>query len=265
MAAARRAPRRGARALATPPRLFAQAAQGRRPRAPPSRFGTEVVARLLGLRTNHPAAHDDARAAARATRPRAPRPPTRSRGSCASAARRCSGSQDARRRRSSLPALDALAEADPRRPPSASSAIPYVWGGTSESAETPFGVPGPRRLRLLRLRLARLQAPAVPDEGTLARRLRAARPTQMSGEVPAAQRIPLAKLQPADVIFFGAKGPQSKPAQVDHTGDLPRQRLVHPLLRATASPSRRSPAGTPRASPGDGGRSPRPGCVAPLA
>ena len=40
----------------------------------------------------------------------------------------------------------------------------------------------------------------------------------MSGEVPAAKRIALAKLQPADVLFFGAKGPKSKPAQVDHTG-----------------------------------------------
>ena len=40
----------------------------------------------------------------------------------------------------------------------------------------------------------------------------------MSGEVPAKQRIAFAKLQPADVIFFGAKGPKSKPAQVDHMG-----------------------------------------------
>jgi cell wall-associated NlpC family hydrolase len=40
----------------------------------------------------------------------------------------------------------------------------------------------------------------------------------MSGEVSAAKRISLTKLQPADVIFFGAKGPKSKPAQVDHMG-----------------------------------------------
>jgi cell wall-associated NlpC family hydrolase len=40
----------------------------------------------------------------------------------------------------------------------------------------------------------------------------------MSGEVPVAKRIPLAKVQPADVIFFGAKGPRSKPAQIDHMG-----------------------------------------------
>ena len=38
----------------------------------------------------------------------------------------------------------------------------------------------------------------------------------MSGEVPRSKRIGLAKLEPADVIFFGAAGPNSKPLQVDH-------------------------------------------------
>jgi len=40
----------------------------------------------------------------------------------------------------------------------------------------------------------------------------------MSAEVPRAQRIRFADLQPGDVVFFGAKGPRSKPAQVDHAG-----------------------------------------------
>ena len=40
----------------------------------------------------------------------------------------------------------------------------------------------------------------------------------MSGEVPKSKRIAPAALQPADVIFFGAKGPKSKPAEVDHMG-----------------------------------------------
>ena len=61
--------------------LFYGAAAGAGLR-PPARFGTEVVARLLGLahessgRAGHP------RAAARPTRRRAPRPPTRSPDSC---------------------------------------------------------------------------------------------------------------------------------------------------------------------------------------
>ena len=40
----------------------------------------------------------------------------------------------------------------------------------------------------------------------------------MSGEVPKAKRVAAAGLQPADVIFFGAKGPRSKPGEVDHMG-----------------------------------------------
>jgi cell wall-associated NlpC family hydrolase len=40
----------------------------------------------------------------------------------------------------------------------------------------------------------------------------------MSGEVPAAKRIPFASLEPGDVLFFGSKGPRSKPARVYHAG-----------------------------------------------
>ena len=40
----------------------------------------------------------------------------------------------------------------------------------------------------------------------------------MSGEVPFAKRISISKLKPADVLFWGANGPRSKPAAVDHTG-----------------------------------------------
>ena len=38
----------------------------------------------------------------------------------------------------------------------------------------------------------------------------------MSVEVPRSQRISFKNLQPADVIFFGTKGPKSSGAQVFH-------------------------------------------------
>ena len=41
---------------------------------------------------------------------------------------------------------------------------------------------------------------------------------QMAAETAPADRIALADLQPADIVFFGAKGLKSKPAQVDHVG-----------------------------------------------
>jgi cell wall-associated NlpC family hydrolase len=39
----------------------------------------------------------------------------------------------------------------------------------------------------------------------------------MSVEVPPSERIPFNKLQPADVIFFGAEGPRSSGPEIDHT------------------------------------------------
>jgi len=52
----------------------------------------------------------------------------------------------------------------------------------------------------------------------LAQTLQGRTTMQMSGEVGKAQRIPAAMLAAGDVLFFGARGPRSKPAQVDHTG-----------------------------------------------
>jgi cell wall-associated NlpC family hydrolase len=40
---------------------------------------------------------------------------------------------------------------------------------------------------------------------------------QMSGEVPHRDLVPAARLQPGDVMFFGAHGRRSKPSEVDHT------------------------------------------------
>jgi len=41
---------------------------------------------------------------------------------------------------------------------------------------------------------------------------------QMSGEVPKSTRIPFDAIEPGDVLFFGARGPKSKPAEINHTG-----------------------------------------------
>jgi cell wall-associated NlpC family hydrolase len=52
----------------------------------------------------------------------------------------------------------------------------------------------------------------------LAETLRGRTTYAMSGEVAPTSRIPFGDLRPGDVVFFGAKGPRSKPAQVDHMG-----------------------------------------------
>jgi cell wall-associated NlpC family hydrolase len=95
---------------------------------------------------------------------------------------------------------------------------PYVWGGESETTSSPYGpqVHGGFDCSGFVWRVYKLQA--YPNEGKLAAVLQGRTTYAMSGEVAAGKRISLAKLQPADVIFFGSAGPKSKPAQVNHMG-----------------------------------------------
>ena len=95
---------------------------------------------------------------------------------------------------------------------------PYVWGGTSEGPESIFGVDsrGGFDCSGFVWRVYKLQR--YPDGSALASTLKGRTTSQMSREVPRAERIPFADLQPGDLLFFGTKGPRSKPAQVDHAG-----------------------------------------------
>jgi cell wall-associated NlpC family hydrolase len=182
---------------------------------PPSRFGTEATARLLGLRINHPAAQDDLELLPTETATRA------------EAA--YSGAQVLKFNEATVPSLQAAAATfippalDPWQKRILQTAVrfigyPYVWGGESELPESPFGhqAHGGFDCSGFVWRVYKLQA--YPGEGSLADTLRGRTTYAMSGEVPAAKRLPFTKLQAADVIFFGAHGPASKPAEVDHMG-----------------------------------------------
>jgi cell wall-associated NlpC family hydrolase len=182
---------------------------------PPARFGTEVVARLLGLRTNHPAAQDSLELRPQDAITRAE--------TAYSVAQILSfggselASVDDASRLFSLPPLDPWQQ---RILQTAVNLIgyPYVWGGTSPAPEAPMGhqVRGGFDCSGFVWQVYKLHAYA--EEGTLAATLRGRTTYEMSGEVGKAKRIALADLQPADVIFFGAAGPKSKPPQVDHMG-----------------------------------------------
>ena len=136
--------------------------------------------------------------------------------------------------------------------------FPYVWGGTSEKPEAPFGVAGARRLRLLGLRLARLQAAGLP------RRRRARLDAQGPHDLPDERR----GRRPRS----GSASPSSPPATSSSSAlrpalqagldrphrDLPRRRLDDPLV----GPGRRRDAADrlvpPASSPGPAGRWPKP-------
>jgi cell wall-associated NlpC family hydrolase len=181
----------------------------------PARFGTELVARLLGLRVNHPAKQDALELLPGDTATRAE--------AAYSAARILSFSGDEAKRVETaagsfgLPAFTAW---QARILTSALSFVgfPYVWGGTSEKRQTVLAVTsrGGFDCSGFVWRVYKLQA--YPNEGALGAVLKGRTTMQMSGEVPAAQRIALDAIQPGDVLFFGSKGAKSKPAQIDHTG-----------------------------------------------
>jgi cell wall-associated NlpC family hydrolase len=183
--------------------------------APPARFGTEAVARLLGLRTNHPASLDKIELS--------PNEPASHAEAAYSAARVLHfGEWDAAPTQE-LAATFVLPVLTPWQKQVLTTAVrligyPYVWGGESETTTSPYGpqVHGGFDCSGFVWRVYKLQAYA--NEGKLADVLQGRTTYAMSGEVPAAKRISLGKLQPADVIFFGAAGPKSKPAQVDHMG-----------------------------------------------
>jgi cell wall-associated NlpC family hydrolase len=181
----------------------------------PARFGTEVVARLLGLRVNHPAKQDALELL--------PGDPATRAEAAYSAARILGVSGDETPRMQDAAASFTLPAYTPWQKRILNTAFsfvgfPYVWGGTSEKQQTLFGVTsrGGFDCSGFVWRVYKLQA--YPDAGTLGASLKGRTTMQMSGEVPRAQRIGFDDLQPGDVVFFGAKGTKSKPGQIDHAG-----------------------------------------------
>jgi cell wall-associated NlpC family hydrolase len=195
-------------------KLFTQSAKNAG-LAPPARFGTEAIARLLGLRTNHPASLDALELS--------PNEPATHAEAAYSAARVLHlGEWDVPSTQETA-ATFVLPALSPWQKQVLTTAVrfigyPYVWGGESERTSSPYGpqVHGGFDCSGFVWRVYKLQT--YPNEGRLADVLQGRTTYAMSGEVKAAKRIPLAKLQPADVIFFGAAGPKSKPAQVNHMG-----------------------------------------------
>jgi cell wall-associated NlpC family hydrolase len=186
--------------------------------AVPGRFGMEVVARLLGLRLNHPAAQDYLE-----LRPQDPA--TRAEAAYSAAQILALGPfndswQIAQVKTLAatfaLPTLNAW-QSQILTIAFSKIGMPYIWGGTSDATETEFGVTsrGGYDCSGFVWRVYKLQTYA--NEGDLASTIVGRTTYTMSVEVPKKARIGLKNLQPADVIFFGTKGTKSKGSQVFHT------------------------------------------------
>lgn len=173
---------------------------------PPARFGTEVVARLLGLRINHPASQDALELQPQETATRA-----EAAYSVAQILRfddwRVQSVKDAAAS-FALPTLDPWQR---RILQTATSLIgyPYVWGGESERTEHGFDCSG----FVWRV----FKEPPYAGAPQLADVLRGRTTYAMSAEVGPPKRIAQDAVSPADVLFFG-RGPKSKPGEIDHAG-----------------------------------------------
>src|SRR4051794_39061169 len=183
--------------------------------ATPSRFGTETVARLLGLRTNHPAKDDDLELL-----PSDPVTRAETAYSVATILRFRGWEQQSVEAAAAAFTLPTLGDWQKRVLDTAIRFVgfPYVWGGTSERSEAPFGVKarGGFDCSGFVWRVYKLQS--YPGGAALSATIKGRTTYQMSGEVPRSKRIGFPKLQPGDVVFFGSAGQRSKPAQVGHTG-----------------------------------------------
>jgi cell wall-associated NlpC family hydrolase len=180
-------------------------------------FGTEVTARLIGLRVNHPAAQD-----ALELRPDDPATRAEAAYSAAHILGFTGGEVDFVTRLAATFQLQALTGLQHDVLQTAISLVgyPYVWGGMSELPQDPFGtgkqVPGGFDCSGFVWRIYKLQVYAGAEG--LPATLRGRSTYAMSGEVGPKLRIGLAKLLPGDLVFFGAHGPKSKPAEIDHMG-----------------------------------------------
>ena len=182
---------------------------------PPARFGREVVARLLGLRYNHPAAEDrlELMWSDRATRAEAAY-------SAAQILRFRGWEVQSVEEAAAELVLPALTDSQQRILSYAVGLVgyPYVWGGTSTTRQAPFGVQAPGGFDCSGFLWQVYRLHAYPGLEGLGDVIRGRTAAQMAGEVKGAKRIGFAKLEPGDLLFFGSGGPRAKAASVNHAG-----------------------------------------------
>ncbi len=189
---------------------------------PTAMLGTETVARLLGLRLNHPQGEDDLELA--------PKQPATRAEAAYSFARVLQLGPDTLAYVDQLSQGFALPQLSDWQRTILTRALrfvgyPYVWAGVSEKRQRVWSptaagglvsAPGGFDCSGFVWRVYKLQ----PFAGAplLSEILKGRTTYAMSGEVRKAERIAMPDLQPGDVVFFGSRGVASKPAEIGHMG-----------------------------------------------
>lgn len=183
--------------------------------APRPWLGTETVARMLGLRFNHPRTQDQLEL-------QVSQPVTRAEAAYSLAAyleldQTKLAAVRAEVEDFSLPQLTEWQRVVVSRA-LRFVGTPYVWAGTSERPQPLFGktLPGGFDCSGFVWRVYKLQAFTAAPE--LSRVLLGRTSYAMSGEVDRSARIARGALRPGDIVFFGSRGPRSHPSEVGHMG-----------------------------------------------
>jgi cell wall-associated NlpC family hydrolase len=183
--------------------------------SPKAWLGTETVARMLGFRFNHLMGND-------ARELQLAQPATRAEAAYSLARLLALEDHDLQAATTATSTLD-FPELDPWQQAVLARALrfvgsPYVWAGTSERPQRLGGktLPGGFDCSGLVWRVYKLEPFA--DAPALAGVLKGRTTYAMSGEVARSARIARADLEPGDLAFFGARGPRSKPSEVNHMG-----------------------------------------------
>jgi cell wall-associated NlpC family hydrolase len=181
---------------------------------PPANTGTEAVARLLGLRLNHPASEDNLELLPGQAVTRA-----EAAYSFAQVLRLGDWATGYVQQAADAFTLPTFTTWQRRILATAVHYVgyPYVWGGTSPTAESDFGVRAVGGFDCSGFVWRVYKLTSYSGEGDLAGVLRGRTTYVMSGEVPRSKLINAKHLEPADVMFFGASGPRSSPGVIDHT------------------------------------------------
>ncbi len=190
--------------------------------APTSMLGTETVARLLGLRLNHPQDQDELELL--------PSQPATRAEAAYSFARAMALSPGQLSWLDQLSQTFVLPDLSEWQSAVLSRALrfvgyPYVWAGTSEttqklwSSTAPGGtVTAPGGFDCSGFVWRVYKTKPFPDAPQLGDMLKGRTTYAMSGEVKQPARVRLEALEPGDILFFGSKGVRSKPAEVGHSG-----------------------------------------------
>ncbi|HUF01447.1 MAG TPA: NlpC/P60 family protein [Gaiellaceae bacterium] len=183
--------------------------------APTPWLGTETVARLLGLRINHPREREslELQLAQPATRAEAAYSIVRLlalRESELEAVRGLAATFTA-------PTLTEVQAAVLTRALKLVGS-PYVWAGTSERPQILGGKvqPGGFDCSGFVWRVYKLQSHSAAS--AVGSALRGRTSYAMSGEIAPSARVARVALEPGDVVFFGSRGVRSKPSEIGHMG-----------------------------------------------